>query len=68
MLAWDYNKDILLVGHIHKGIPQIPNREDKDWAQFMQGLAFHSIHKNEIFAQQGGQNYTNIPLHSLLKC
>ena len=59
-------------------IPQTPNREDKDWAQFMQGLALHPIHNNETFSQQGGQNYTstslidgfytNIPLHTLPKC
>ena len=35
-LARDFDKGILLVNRIHKGIPQIPNQEDKDWAQFMQ--------------------------------
>lgn len=50
ILVRDFNRDLLLVGHLDDNIPQTPKGEDKKWAQIMPGLALHPIHKNETFS------------------
>lgn len=78
ILAGDFNRDILLQGHIHEGTLQTPNQEDKEWTQFLQNLDLHPIHNKENFSRQGGHNYTssslidgfftNLTQHTLLTC
>jgi hypothetical protein len=57
-LVDDFNRDILLVGHVHDDNSQTPHQEDRDWAQFMQSLALHHVQNNETFSRQGGNKYT----------
>ena len=78
IMARDLNRDILLKGRTHNGIPSPPNQNSHEWTHFTNNIGLNAINNHNSFTRQGGYNYTstshidgfysNLPNHNTLKC
>ena len=57
ILAGDFNRDILLKGRTHNGIPTPPNPNDQEWACFTSTNGLKVINNPHPITRQGGHNY-----------